>query len=203
MAGLSLAERNSALIRSLIPHLSAQPWFELAPLARAAGVSEWTIRRTFGQIEPAYRQAFSVLAKEIAQTGARLEKPAATVIETIRTSALAYADVMRGPDYLAMLRLLLQNGGRYVWMIEEYHGLLKGLASALQRRIALVSDSYRTSIGLHDKTALAFVQSIEVHAALRQIMPSLADEPDDIVAALKPLIALAYDSTYRLDWVRA
>jgi hypothetical protein len=203
MGGVSLAERNSALIQSLIPHLSAQPWFELAPLARAAGISEWSIRRAFGQIEPAYRQAFSALAREIAESGAGFDKPAATVIETIRTSALAYADLMRSPAYLALLRLLLQNGGRYSWIIEEYQSLLKALATALQRRIGLVSDSYRTSIGLHDKTALGFVRSIEVHAALRQLMPALADEPDQLAGALKPLIAQTHEATYQLDWVRA
>jgi hypothetical protein len=203
MAELSLAARNAALIGSLIPHLSVQPWFELAPLARAAGASEWTIRRAFGQIETLYRSAFSSLAKEIAVTAARIEKPEATVIETIRTSALAFADLMRAPAYLAMLRLLLQNGGRYPWMAEEYHSLIKGLASGLQRRIALVADNYRKSIGLSDKTALGFLRAIEVHAALRQLMPDLADDSPDLAMVLKPLIAQAYEATYQLDWVRA
>jgi hypothetical protein len=203
MAELSLAERNAALIGSLIPHLSAAPWFELAPLARAAGASEWTMRRAFGQIETLYRSAFSSLVKEIAANAARVERPEATVIETIRTSALAFADLTRGPAYLAMLRLLLQNGGRYPWMAEEYHNLLKGLASALQRRIALVSDSYRKSIGLSDKTALGFLRSIEVHVALRALLPDLADEAPDLAGTLKPLIAQAYEATYQLDWVRA
>ncbi|MGE0290588.1 MAG: hypothetical protein AB7P16_30270 [Bradyrhizobium sp.] len=174
----------------------------LTNIARASGVSMWAVRYWFDNVERGFRAVANHLIEQVRDQFTIYDaKTSLAVHDAISDYADFVASIMRSPDYVDLLSLVLRNGCHHTWLARAFERDIVKPASRRLEDIVLDAGHHQGLVILmKEGTARRFYRRLESEFALPIIVRPTENLDDEGCARLmQDIVREAFEATYLFD----
>ena len=187
-----------------IPTFVNLPYEQLSlqGVADSCGVSLWSLRYHFHNVERLFRAVASRLIDEVVARSAFEPEPGKPVLEAIGAHASFVADLVCSDAYRNLVWFVLRNGRHHPWLENAYdRRIVARICADLESIVLRSGESHGVTILLAAGAARRFHKRIETELVLASLLPAPADAPPpDRDEVAKAAAHEAFAATYVFDW---
>ena len=197
-------QHRERVVEAVAGHLINHPLEQLSlnGIAEACGVSLWSLRYNFENIEDMFRAVANRLIDQVLVAACYEEPPSAVVVDTIASYAHFVADLVRRPEYQDLLYLVIRNGRHCDWLRRDYERrIVARICGDLESLVRASGERHGMIVLFQAHAAQRFHRRIETELVLSDLLPSSADRmPVDVDRLLKEIVRETFEATYAFEW---